>query len=68
MQTIKRELILLATALLVFIACCWIMLKYGHSINNDYIIFFYMSIWGVSSILWPILAMRCIRKYLISRR
>jgi len=67
-MTLKAQFVGFLVAAAAFLACCVIMLRYGHEIEAPTLVYPLIAIWGVSALAWPWFLVRTIRGVLAGRR
>lgn len=55
-MSLKSILVCLSSALAVFVACCVVMLRFGHDMNAPVIVYPFILVWGASALTWPLFA------------
>lgn len=59
----KNETKIFLCLLGAFLACCLIALLWGNRLDNEYIAYPILAIWGLSGLLWPIFLVRFVRGF-----
>lgn len=64
MHAMKRDLFRALAMLFVFLVCCLVMAVWGHQMNSRGVVIPFMTVWGLSALLWPAFALRGLRRYM----
>ena len=60
-MTFKTALTWLAATAATFLVCCFVMLWLGTHMNNPAIIYPFVTLWGLSALIWPLFAVFAFR-------
>jgi hypothetical protein len=63
----RTNIIALVISATVFGGCCLIMFEYGPQMNSKALVYPFITVWGLSTLVWPLFLVRAIRAVLSDR-
>jgi hypothetical protein len=55
-MTLKRASVWLGATAATFVACCLLMVRFGHEMDAQAVVYPFMVVWGISALAWPLFA------------
>ncbi|PXA87605.1 hypothetical protein DMC47_31475 [Nostoc sp. 3335mG] len=60
-MSFRRTLTWFAGTALLFVACCLVMIRFGHAMSSPAVVYPFITAWGASALAWPLFAVLTVR-------